>query len=406
MVYGHGDHLVDHLSHTVQTVPLFASVGFRERTISPIPVAELVDVVVAALDGRLSRRTVAVRGGEALLLSEAVRGSPRGGSARPGVPRAGLGAPGARPADRVDDAGAARGEGAGPDARRGRDRGRAADGGLPADLARRRGSTTSTSGRPSRRAVASRGGTCGCPDGTDAVCPRDLGYRPQHPGGSSLRTIGNPPRRSEGTTMLATLPGPHPDHHPARPPAPTRAVIAAAVTFGRSARSARRSRRHRGTTGRSPCSSAARDHAPGRRRRILDGTAEVDDVVQETFLTAWLRMADLVEATRSRVARHDRPTTQLRPAPCSRSSPSRRVRADAVARTDDCPDAVASARRWCRWPNGSSAPAARAATCWELRHLGCLSYREIADAVGLPESTVRGQIGGRARVRSARPDWR
>ncbi|MDK8173889.1 NAD-dependent epimerase/dehydratase family protein [Curtobacterium citreum] len=73
MVYGHGDHLVDHLSHTVQTVPLFASVGFRERTISPIPVAELVDVVVAALDGRLSRRTVAVRGGEALLLSEAVR---------------------------------------------------------------------------------------------------------------------------------------------------------------------------------------------------------------------------------------------------------------------------------------------------------------------------------------------
>lgn len=73
MIYGHGDHLVDHLSHTVQTVPLFASVGLRERSISPIPVGELVDVLVAALDGALSRRTVAVRGGEALLLSEAVR---------------------------------------------------------------------------------------------------------------------------------------------------------------------------------------------------------------------------------------------------------------------------------------------------------------------------------------------
>ncbi len=73
MIYGHGDHLVDHLSHTVQTVPLFASVGFREKTISPIPVAELADVLVGALEGRLSRRTVAVRGGEALLLSEAVR---------------------------------------------------------------------------------------------------------------------------------------------------------------------------------------------------------------------------------------------------------------------------------------------------------------------------------------------
>lgn len=73
MIYGRGDHLVDHLSHTVQTVPLFASVGFREKTISPIPVAELVDVVVAALGGQLSRQTVAVRGGETLLLSEAVR---------------------------------------------------------------------------------------------------------------------------------------------------------------------------------------------------------------------------------------------------------------------------------------------------------------------------------------------
>jgi NADH dehydrogenase len=73
MIYGHGDHLVDHLSHTVQTVPVFASVGLREKTISPIPVAELVDVLVGALEGRLSRRTVAVRGGEALLLSEAVR---------------------------------------------------------------------------------------------------------------------------------------------------------------------------------------------------------------------------------------------------------------------------------------------------------------------------------------------
>ncbi|KRA25954.1 nucleoside-diphosphate sugar epimerase [Microbacterium sp. Root61] len=73
MIYGRGDHLVDHLSHTVQTIPLFAAVGLREKTISPIPVAELVDVMVAALGGELAQRTVAVRGGETLLLSEAVR---------------------------------------------------------------------------------------------------------------------------------------------------------------------------------------------------------------------------------------------------------------------------------------------------------------------------------------------
>lgn len=73
MIYGHGDHLVDHLSRTIQTVPLFASVGLREKTISPIPVGELVDVIVAALGDRLPHDTVAVRGGETLLLSEAAR---------------------------------------------------------------------------------------------------------------------------------------------------------------------------------------------------------------------------------------------------------------------------------------------------------------------------------------------
>jgi NADH dehydrogenase len=73
MIYGHGDHLVDHLSRTIQTIPIFASVGLREKTISPIPVVELVDVVVAALGTRLTNQTVSVRGGETLFLSEAAR---------------------------------------------------------------------------------------------------------------------------------------------------------------------------------------------------------------------------------------------------------------------------------------------------------------------------------------------
>lgn len=78
MIYGHGDHLVDHLSHVVHTIPLFASVGLREKTISPIPVSEMVTVLGAALGDRLSRQTVAVRGAETLLLSEAVRRVARG----------------------------------------------------------------------------------------------------------------------------------------------------------------------------------------------------------------------------------------------------------------------------------------------------------------------------------------
>jgi NADH dehydrogenase len=73
MIYGRGDHLVDHLSHTVQTIPLFPTVGLREKPIRPVPVGEFADVVQAAVAGRLSRETVAVTGAEELLLSEAVR---------------------------------------------------------------------------------------------------------------------------------------------------------------------------------------------------------------------------------------------------------------------------------------------------------------------------------------------
>ena len=73
MIYGHGDHMVDHLSRLAQTIPFAATVGMREKSISPVPIADLVEVVVAAIDGRLSRETVAVTGGETLLLSDAVR---------------------------------------------------------------------------------------------------------------------------------------------------------------------------------------------------------------------------------------------------------------------------------------------------------------------------------------------
>jgi nucleoside-diphosphate-sugar epimerase len=73
MIYGRGDHLVDHISHAVQTVPVFATVGFRERPIRPVRVPDMVDVLIAAIEGRLPRSTVAVTGAEELLLSDAVR---------------------------------------------------------------------------------------------------------------------------------------------------------------------------------------------------------------------------------------------------------------------------------------------------------------------------------------------
>lgn len=77
MVYGRGDHMVDHLSHSLFTVPIFGAVGvtdhIRTKTIRPIPVEEVTTVIVAAVNGRLSRETVEVVGAEELFLSEAVR---------------------------------------------------------------------------------------------------------------------------------------------------------------------------------------------------------------------------------------------------------------------------------------------------------------------------------------------
>ena len=72
MIYGRGDHLVDHLSHSVFSIPLFPTVGLREKPIRPIPIGDLVDVAFAAVAGRMPRETVAVMGAEELLLSEAV----------------------------------------------------------------------------------------------------------------------------------------------------------------------------------------------------------------------------------------------------------------------------------------------------------------------------------------------
>jgi NADH dehydrogenase len=74
MVYGRGDHMLDHLSHALHTFPLFAMVGLKEKGIRPLAIDDLVDVLRAALvEGRLTRQTVAVTGAEELYLSEAVR---------------------------------------------------------------------------------------------------------------------------------------------------------------------------------------------------------------------------------------------------------------------------------------------------------------------------------------------
>ena len=65
---------LDHLSHALLTVSLFATVGVHERPLRPLAVEDLVVVLRAALvDRALSRATVAVVGPESLRLSVVVR---------------------------------------------------------------------------------------------------------------------------------------------------------------------------------------------------------------------------------------------------------------------------------------------------------------------------------------------
>ncbi len=74
MVYGCGDHMLDHLSHALHTFPFFAMVGFKEKGVRPLAIEDLVEVLRAALiDERLSNRTFALTGAEEFYLSEAVR---------------------------------------------------------------------------------------------------------------------------------------------------------------------------------------------------------------------------------------------------------------------------------------------------------------------------------------------
>jgi uncharacterized protein YbjT (DUF2867 family) len=74
VIYGKGDHMLDHLSHAFYTFPIFAFVGFTDKPIRPNAVEDIARIAKAVfLEGALSRKTVAVVGPEQLTLREAVR---------------------------------------------------------------------------------------------------------------------------------------------------------------------------------------------------------------------------------------------------------------------------------------------------------------------------------------------
>lgn len=132
-------------------------------------------------------------------------------------------------------------------------------------------------------------------------------------------------------------------------------------------------------------------------RRILPGSAEIDDVVQETFITAWQRIPELEDLSRVKswlmritgrtAIDHIRSTRkqvaldQTEQAAPERAGPQRQAEARAGMRAlraalADLPEAQRQV--------------------WVLRELGGSSYEEIASDLDLTVSTVRGLLA-RAR---------
>lgn len=143
-------------------------------------------------------------------------------------------------------------------------------------------------------------------------------------------------------------------------------------------------------------------------QRMLNASAEVDDIVQEAFVTAWQWLPEIEEPARvkswlmrivSRKAvdriRARRPVVDIdeidQAAPES-SSPARRAETRAGiaalgAALGELPDAQRE--------------------CWVLREIGGYSYDEIAEELGVPTATARGLLARARKYMIVRmEEWR
>lgn len=143
-------------------------------------------------------------------------------------------------------------------------------------------------------------------------------------------------------------------------------------------------------------------------RRILNASADVDDVVQEAFVTAWQRLPELEDpgkvkswlmrvvsrkaVDRIRARRPQVSVDDVEPPAPAHASPSR------VAETRAGVDALGAALH-------RLADAER--ECWVLREVGGYSYEEISEEMDVPVTTVRGLLArARKHIIVRMEEWR
>ena len=128
-------------------------------------------------------------------------------------------------------------------------------------------------------------------------------------------------------------------------------------------------------------------------RRILPGTTDIDDVVQDAFITAWQQLPKLEDVgkvkswlmritgrkaiDRIRASRAHIDLDDVEVAAPENTTPARRV--ENLAGVAALSEALAEL------------PAAQR-ECWLLREIGGFSYDEISTELGVPVSTVRGLL--------------
>ena len=154
-----------------------------------------------------------------------------------------------------------------------------------------------------------------------------------------------------------------------------------------------------------------RRHGPFLRAyaiRMLGSTAECDDVVQDTFVTAWSQLEQLrdtgaVRGWRVRIATR-KALDRIR----ARREHAELAEQDLAARHGDEPQVRAEASERERALEAALAelPDDQRRT-WVLRELGGYSYTEIATELQLPVSTVRGLLARTRRALVTRMEgWR
>lgn len=132
-------------------------------------------------------------------------------------------------------------------------------------------------------------------------------------------------------------------------------------------------------------------------RRILPGTADVDDVVQDAFIVAWEQLPKLDDTTK--VKSWLMRITSRKAVDRIRAS---RAHADVDEVELPAPDGTAPSRQAETHAEVAALGAAlrrlpaEQRECWVLREIGGYTYEEIAEELRIPLSTVRGLLA-RAR---------